>query len=178
MNSINFKCPNCDAEIIINNNIKSVICGCCMKEINVSEITCSDWRLKPPEFIVINETLEKYIGESSRGIRTPPDVKVINRWAFSCFVLEVYVSDGVEEIKANAFDCQFLRYLRLPDSIKKIENRSYKSGEKDYAIDLNRMIRNNPVKPCIECSDEVKCLLLADYNDKEKAELEEKIKWR
>ncbi len=178
--SINIKCPNCDAEIYIDKSIGKVICGCCMEVIDIAEACKDDWKLKPTSFLISNGELKKYLGQSCRNIHTPSGIKSIGYRAFEFGVLEVYISDGVEEIKPGAFGGPYLMHLSLPDSITTIENRVNEKHryQSTWAINLKEMAEINPVKPVIECSRRVKELLLADYTKDERKEIEKGIEWR
>ena len=131
-------------------------------------------------FFVRDGVLEHYYGQASQGIRTPPGVRSIGYKAFGYGALDIYVSDGVEEIKAGAFFCPYLMHLRLPDSIKTVENKVHEFGRSgsEWAINLDAIVSDSPVRATIECSYRVKQLLLADYDEEERRRIEEGIEWK
>ena len=178
--SINIQCQNCDAEVYVDKELGKVICGCCMQVIDIADACKDDWKLKPTNFLIRDGELKKYLGQASRDIHTPQGVKSIGYGAFGFGTLDVFISDGVEEIKAGAFNCPYLMHLRIPDSIKKFENHIDEKNRywSSWAIDLQRMVEVNPVKPVIECSNRVKEMLLADYNKDERKLVEEGVTWK
>lgn len=122
MNSQLIRCTTCGKELIVDEEISSLVCGYCFEAVDLNEARAVSRRKEPPEFLVKNGVLERYFGERSYDIRTPPGVKKIGPVAFSEGVCGVTVSEGVEVIETRAFEaCWYLEYLELPNSLKKIE---------------------------------------------------------
>lgn len=132
------------------------------------------------DFLISGDVLVKYVGERPYGIRTPENIRVIGKSAFQSGLTDLYISDGVEVIEWYALgNCIWISNLRLPDSLKKVENLREDSSDPDlYTISLAHMVSKNPVKPVITCSEAIKDMLLAGYTEEGKRFLEERIIWR
>ena len=177
MRSLPIKCTSCGKDLIVSNDISSLICGCCLESVDLDEARSISRQKEPSEFLIRNGVLEEYFGSSPYDIRIPSGVKKIEYFAFTNSIRSVIVPEGVEEIAAGAFACSFLDYLELPDSLKLLgtADPSYTSFPKAFM--LEKMI-NSPVKPTIVCSSAVKKLLLESVDEENRDAVERGITWK
>lgn len=91
-------------------------------------------------------------------ITVPGNVNISDEaFAYSSYLTEVYVSDGVTSIGANVFsDCNSLTSLRLPDSLTEL-NSSFRSDIMNYNVSGGVKYlgnENNPYLVAVTVSDQ------------------------
>lgn len=185
MTSLRIKCTSCGSDIIVGNDIDELICGCCLKAVDLDKAREISRSKEPSEFLIVNGVLVAYFGANSYDVRIPSGVKKIKSFVFRKGIRSVIVPEGVEEIAGDAFVCDFLEYVKLPSSLKSLGTEGARRSEasptegtwRSKAFPLERMIES-PVKPTIVCSPEVKELLLDGIDPEARYAVERGITWR
>lgn len=121
--------------------------------------------------------LEAYFGASPYDIRIPSGVRKIACHAFAPFVRSVVVPEGVEEIAAGAFPCNFLEYIELPDSLTILGETDQEYTSCLKAFRLREMV-DGPIRPVIVCSLKVKKLLMDSVGEEDRDVVERGILWK
>lgn len=174
MASLRVQCTSCGADIIVDDDIDELVCGCCLEAIDLDRAREIARSKEPSEFLVQNGVLVEYYGTSPYDVRIPSGVKKIGRSVFGKGIRSVIVPEGVEEIAGGAFACDFLEYVELPSSLKSLGTKGPWSSA---AFPLERMIKG-PVRPTVACPPAVKELLLDSVDAENRNAVERGITWR
>lgn len=177
MRGLPIKCTSCGSNIIVDDDVDRLICGCCLEAIDLEEARKLSRSKEPPEFLIRNRVLEAYFGASPYDIRIPSGVRKIASFAFAPFVRSVVIPEGVEEIAAGAFPCAYLEYIKLPDSLTDLGEANPKDTSYSKAFMLKEMV-DSPVRPTIVCSPTVKRLLMDSVEEEDRDAVERGILWK